>query len=117
MRTVQLEDFPTDTLRVGAEVNILVGDGDPGLINCLFQPVREEDWDPDEILVRTDPDITWPHLLAALDCFPSISQARKNWRGGAKEAMPIEGGYQEVTIGKARKIRIFLWKPIPVEDF
>ncbi len=112
MQIVPLEEFPTDTLRAGAEVNILVGDGDPDLINCLFQPVREEDQDPDELLVQADPNITWPHLLAALGCFPSIPQARKNWRGGNKEAMPIAGGYQEVTIGKARRIAIFLWKPI-----
>lgn len=111
MQTVQLEDFPTEMLRAGSEINVLVGEADPDMVDLMFEPLHKADKDPDEVLIQTDRDITWPRLLAALDCFPSVTQAKKNWCDGQKRPLEIERGYKEVNVGKARKIKICLYKP------
>lgn len=45
-------------------------------------------------------------LLVIMECFPSKSQARKNWKG------PIEwpDGFSEFTIGKLKRT-LCIWNP------
>ena len=112
MNVIKLEDFPVESLQQGSEINVLVGETDPRLVELLFGPPLGEEPDPDEVFIETPQDITWPQLLAALGCFPSTTQAKKNWCRGMKRN-PEPSGYEEVTIGKARKIFIFLFKERP----
>ena len=48
-------------------------------------------------------------VLVVLKCFPSKSQARKNWKGSV--AFPT--GWSEFRIGKhkAHKVHICIWNP------
>ena len=108
MSPTKLADFPVESIRQGAEVNIVVGAVEPHVVELMFGDLA-----PEEIYIETPGDITWPQLLAALGCFPSATQAKKNWCHGMKREAEIEYGYSEVTIGKARKIFIFLFKERP----
>lgn len=94
-----LAELDADTLKGGTEVNVLIGECHVSWVETLFDP-RE-----DEFFLRVPIEMTWAHLLAALKCFPSVSQARKN--GWNKE---ITEGWSEVTIGKARKLWIYVLK-------
>lgn len=105
MHHINLEDFDPKVLRVGMEVNIVVGPADPEIVNLMFQP------DGEEIFLQAPVDITWPQLLAALGCWPSVTQARKNWGQDGRRKNDIDCGFNEVTVGKARKISIHLYKP------
>ena len=94
-----LADLDVDTLIGGAEVNILIGECHDSWIETLFDPQEGE------FFIRVPEAMTWAHLLAALKCFPSISQARKN--GWDKE---IPEGWSEIIIGKARKLYVYVLK-------
>jgi hypothetical protein len=96
---LSLDELDADTLTGGMEVNILIGECHDSWIEALFDP-RE-----DEFFVRAPEEMLWAHLLAALGCFPSVSQARKN--GWDQE---IPGGWSEITIGKARRLWIYVLK-------
>lgn len=111
MKIVMLEDFPIKLLRAGSEINIRVGDGDPDMTRLMFADVEPAEDDEDLTLIEAPKDITWPHLLAALGCFPSATQAKKNWCKSQGKALEIARGYEEVSVGKARRITIYLWKP------
>ncbi len=108
MNPTKLADFPVESIRQGAEVNIVVGAVEPHVVELMFG-----DLTPEEIYIEAPRNITWPQLLAALGCFPSTTQAKKNWCHGMKREAEINWGYQEVSIGKARKIFIFLFKERP----
>ena len=105
MNSIELGQFDPSVLRGGMEVNILVGPANPEIVELMFQP------DGEEIFIQAPEDITWPQLLAALGCFSSISQARKNWCQAQKNKAEIERGLQHVTVGKARRIFISVYKP------
>ncbi len=107
METVKLEDFPSESLQQGDMVNVLVGSTTPALVELLFGN------EPDDLFIEAPHDITWPRLLAALGCFPSATQAKKNWCRGMKREAEIAHGFEEVSIGKARKIFIFIFKERP----
>ena len=61
---------------------------------------------PDAIL-RTGPGMLsmW-RLLVLLGAFPSVSQARKNWKGPAS----IPSGFSEFTVGKLKR-QLVIWNP------
>ncbi len=105
MNYIKLEQFDISVLRGGMEVNIVVGSADPEIVELMFQP------DGTEIFIQAPDDITWPQLLAALGCFSSVSQARKNWCQGQKNKSEIMRGLEQVTVGKARRIFISVYKP------
>lgn len=115
MNTVKLEDFPVEVLRAGSEVNVLVGSADPEMVELMFK-VGPADLSEEEVFIQTDRDITWPQLLSALKCFPSTTQAKKNWCQGMKRKAEIQCGLEEVTIGKARRITIWVYKPFMEKD-
>jgi hypothetical protein len=92
----------------GSEVNILIGHPTERDVELLFSP-REGD-----LFLTERVDITWPQLLNRLGCFPSVSQARKNWEGQGRD-LEIPWGYTELTIGKARRIFIFICKETEVQ--
>ena len=115
METIPLDEVPLDILRAGSEVNVLVGSADPEMVELMFK-VGPEDLAEDEVFIQADRDITWPQLLAALKCFPSTTQAKKNWCQGMKRKAEIRCGLEEVTIGKARRITIWVYKPFMEKD-
>jgi hypothetical protein len=94
-----LADLDAATLTGGTEVNVLIDECHSSWIGKLFEPQEGE------FFTRVPIEMTWAHLLAYLQCFPSISQARKN--GWDKD---IPEGWSEVTIGKARRLRIYVLK-------
>ena len=94
-----LVELDAGTLTGGMEVNVLIGECHDSWVEALFEP-RE-----DEFCLRVPVEMTWAHLLAALQCFPSVSQARKN--GWNKE---ITEGWSEVVLGKARRLFIYVLK-------
>ena len=105
MNHIALSDFDASTLRGGMELNIVIGLGDPEMVELMFQPEGKE------IFIQTTRDITWPQLLAVLGCFPSTSQARKNWCQGQKKKAEIEYGFHQITVGKARRLFLHVYKP------
>ena len=90
---------------------MIVGDADPEMVELMFRPPPGKGKKDDEVFLQAGRDITWPHLLAALGCFPSVTQARKNWCQGLKRKAEISCGLEELTIGKARRITIWVYKP------
>jgi len=103
-----LEDLDGGTLKQGDEVNLILGAPIGDLIDPLFGPFEEEE----DIFLAAD-DLNWPRLLAKLQCFPSISQAAKNWKA-QKRNPEFEPGFSgPLSVGKARKIRIWVWKVVP----
>jgi hypothetical protein len=94
-----LADLDAGTLTGGTEVNVLIDECHSSWIETLFEP------EEGEFFTRVPIEMTWAHLLAYLQCFPSISQARKN--GWNKD---IPEGWSEVTIGKARRLYIYVLK-------
>jgi hypothetical protein len=103
-----LEDLDGGALKQGDEVNLILGAPILDLIYPIFGPVEEE-----EVIYTSDEEITWPRLLARLQCFPSTSQAIKNWKA-QKRNPEIDAGFSgPLSVGKARKIRIWVWKVIP----
>ena len=94
-----LTELDSGTLVWGAEVLVLIGECHSTWIETLFEPQQGE------FFIQAPTEVTWAHLLAALKCFPSVSQARKN--GWDKE---IPEGWSEVTIGKARRLFIYVLK-------
>jgi hypothetical protein len=103
-----LEMFDPGDLQQGDEVNVICGHAIPDLIEPLFGPFKGKE----EILLASE-GITWPHLLATLKCFPSASQATKNWRAQKKDPEISPGFSGPLTIGKKRRITIWVWKVIP----
>jgi hypothetical protein len=116
MEMIQLEEFPVDSLRVGSEINVIVGEAKPDIVELMFRPLPDEEWDPAEVFIQAPRDITWPKLLASLGCFPSTSQAKKNWCENLGRESEIRCGFEEISIGKARKITIFIYKPFLAKD-
>lgn len=107
-----LNEFPTEALVAGSEVNILVGKINRYMAELMFEAADPDETDPDEVVIQAPEDITWPRLLAALGCFSSVTQAKKNWCDAQKRPIEIVGGYSTIQVGKARKITIHLWKPM-----
>jgi hypothetical protein len=104
IRRVDEREFDPATLAQGDEVNVLLGtEIRPSWTEKLFGPSQEG-----EFAIVCPRNFRWPQLLARLGCFPSTSQARKN--GWDRD---IEGGWSEVTIGKARRIYIYVLKENP----
>ena len=107
-KMLPLEGFDPDSLKRGDEVNVICGTSIGDLIEPIFGPSQEE-----ELILLAPEEIGWPHLLTRLQCFPSSSQAVKNWRAQKRNPM-IEPGFNgPLIIGKARKISIWVWKVIP----
>ena len=99
-----ITELPLDRLDVatligGTEVNVLIGECHDSWVEALFDPQEGE------FFIRVPEAMTWAHLLAHLQCFPSISQARKN--GWDKD---IPEGWSEITIGKASKLYVYVLK-------
>jgi hypothetical protein len=111
MEMIKLEDFPVDMLRDGSGINVIVGPADPDIVELMFRPMPEEEWDPAEVFIQARRDMTWPRLLAALGCFPSSAQAKENWCEPEDREAEIRCGFEEVSIGEARRITIFIYKP------
>lgn len=105
---LQLKEFNPEDLKQGSEVNIICGTPIRDLIEPLFGPFEGE-----ELILLAPADIIWPRLLAQLRCFPSVSQAMKNWKAQKKNLQVEEGFNGPFSIGRARKIRIWIWKVIP----
>ncbi len=96
---IPLSELGVDNLTGGMEINVLIGECHDSWVEFLFQP-RE-----DEFFVRVPSTMPWANLLVVLKCFPSVSQARKN--GWNRE---IAEGWTEITIGKARRLWIYVLK-------
>lgn len=94
-----LAELDVATLIGGTQINVLIDGCHSSWVETLFDPQEGE------FFIRVPVEMTWAHLLAALRCFPSISQARKN--GWDKE---IPEGWSEATIGKARKLYVYVLK-------
>ena len=94
-----LAELDVAALTGGTELNVLIGECHGSWVETLFDP-RE-----DEFFIRVPIEMTWAHLLATLQCFPSVSQARKNGWGQS-----IEEGWSEIRIGKARRLWIYVLK-------
>lgn len=109
-KMVNLEEFNPGDLRQGDEVNIICGTPIQDLIEPLFGPLKESE---EELILLAPEDINWPRLLAKLQCFPSASQAAKNWKAQKRDPEMEKGFSGPLSIGKARKIRIWVWKVIP----
>ena len=106
---VPIDKFHFEDLKQGDEVNIICGALIEALVEPLFGPFEEQG----EIILLADENLTWPHLLAKLMCFPSASQARKNWQAQDKDSEIPPGFNGPLAIGKARRITIWVWKVIP----
>ena len=104
---VKLEEFNSEDLKQGDEVNIICGTPIQDLVEPIFGPFREE-----ELILLAPEGISWPHLLARLLCFPSATQANKNWRARGMNPAIEPGLNGPLFIGKARKICIWTWKVI-----
>ena len=107
----ELDQLNPEDLKQGNEVNIICGTPIDDLIMPLFGPLREDV--EDESILLAPEDITWPRLLAKLQCFPSASQAAKNWKAQKKDLEITPGFNGPLSIGKARRIHIWVWKVIP----
>ena len=108
---LKLEEFNPEDLKQGDEVNVICGTPIQDLIEPLFGPFKEE-----ELLLLAPADISWPRLLAKLQCFPSASQAAKNWKAQKRNPEPELGFTGPLSIGKARRIQIWVWKVMPEEQ-
>ena len=101
---VNLADIDADTLeeirQAGGHVNVLVDT--PGLRESdrelFFGPLA----DHGDVFILAPEEATWAHILAALGCFPSIGQARKN---GWNKA--VEDGFTP-TFKVGKKARKFI---------
>jgi hypothetical protein len=103
-----IEYLDVEALTAGTELNFLVADKvtDWENIGLMFGPMEEG-----ELLILLKPGVwTWPKLLAHLKCFPSASQAAKNYKAQEK-SLDFDKGFTDFHIGKARKLRISLWDP------
>ena len=103
-----IEYLDVEALTAGTELNFLVATKitDWENVGLMFGPMEEG-----ELLIMLEPGVwTWPKLLAHLKCFPSASQAAKNFKA-QKKSLDFEKGFHDFHIGKARKIRITLWNP------
>jgi hypothetical protein len=103
-----IEYLDVEALTAGTELNFLVASKvtDWENIGLMFGPMDEG-----ELLILLEPEKwNWPRLLAFLGCFPSASQAAKNYKSQGK-SLDFEKGFTDFHIGKARKIRITLWDP------
>ncbi len=111
-KTLLIEEFQPKALQQGDEVNIICGTSvkSADLIEPLFGPAEGE-----ELILLASEDLDWPHLLTQLGCFPSASQAFKNWKAQDRNPEIPPGFSGPLTIGKARKIQIWVWKVIPEE--
>lgn len=103
----QLQELDVNALKSGDEVNLIIGTPIEDLIDPIFGPLEEG-----EPIFRAPENLDWPHLLAFLLCFPSASQAAKNWRSRNLD-LEITPGCTEISIGKARRIWIYVWKVLP----
>jgi hypothetical protein len=103
-----IEDLDVEAITAGTELCFLVATEvkDWEMVGLMFGPMEEGD-----LLIMLKPEVwTWPKLLAHLKCFPSASQAAKNLKAQHR-TLDFERGFTDFHIGKARKIRISLWKP------
>ena len=111
MLVLHLHDCDEDTepriRRNGGEVHILVDNGNLLVsdLDLFFGPLSEFD-----TFIVVPPGTMWSIILAAIGCFPSTSQARKN--GWHKEIEP--GFTPEFKVGKAK--RKFFTVLNPIED-
>jgi len=103
---VPIEEFDQQVLVTGSEVNIIAGDCDWKLAGNLFYPISGND-----LFIQIPRDMNWAQLLFALGVFPSKTQALKNWVGLKRELAILEG-FNTFHLGKARKIRVDIWKPV-----
>lgn len=108
IQLLPLEDLDVDAISQGDEINLLVAGrlDDAESVGLMFGPMEEG-----EVIYLCPPEINWPHLLAHLKCYPSASQAAKNLKAQRKR-LDIKTGWHDVHIGKARKVRICVWKPM-----
>lgn len=108
VQLLPLEDLDVDAISQGDELNLLVAGriDDAEMVGLMFGPMDEG-----EAIFLCPPDTNWPRLLAHLKCFPSASQAAKNLKSQRKP-LDIIGGFHDFKIGKARKVRVCLWKPM-----
>ena len=96
---IQFRDIDEKTAELIAaasgHVNVIVSPGVAGDKELFFGPCEASD-----VFLFVPEGVTWAHVLAALGCFPSVTQARKN--GWAK---PIAEGFTPTfKVGKrARK--------------
>jgi hypothetical protein len=109
LELIDLNDFDVSSLKQGDEVNVILGEPNWEIVELIFRPSWEERF------LRVPFDMNWPRLLAQLGCFPSASQAAKNWKAQGHNP-EIEPGYEELSVGKARKIKICLYKPFREEE-
>lgn len=105
---VPIEEFDQQVLVCGSEVNVIAGDCDWKLAANLFHPISGND-----LFIQIPRDMNWAQLLFALGVFPSKTQALKNWLGQGRE-LEIRQGFEIFHLGKARKISVCIWKPIPL---
>lgn len=108
VQVLPLEELDVGALQQGDCVNLLVAENidDPEMVGLIFGPME-----PGDLVHLCPKNLNWPRLLAHLKCFPSVSQAAKNLRAQKKD-LEIKGGFHDFHIGKARKVRICLWKPM-----
>lgn len=60
----------------------------------------------EDSIITVEPGTSMSKLLVMLGSFPSISQAKKNWKGPAE----IPNGFTDVFVGKLRR-RLVIWNP------
>jgi len=114
-----LDELDASAIRQGDEINVIMLDPDTKIddldwemVGLMYGPMEEG-----ETLTLAPDTLSWPKLLTELRCFPSASQAAKDWKSRKRE-LQIEKGFQIFTIGKARKITLAVWRPFrePLEE-
>jgi hypothetical protein len=76
-------------------------------VALMFGPLHEGD----RVILVAPGEWSWPTLLTFLGCFPSASRAARNLVVQGK-SLEIKPGWHDFHIGRTRKIRIALWRPI-----
>jgi hypothetical protein len=108
IQVISMDELDANEITAGTELNFLVAAKvtDWENVGLMFGPMEKG-----ELLILLEPDVwNWPKLLVRLKCFPSASQAAKNYKAQGK-SLDFRKGFTDFHIGKARKIRISLWDP------
>jgi hypothetical protein len=108
IQVISMDELDVEDIVAGTELNFLVAAKvtDWENVGLMFGPMEKG-----EVLILLEPDVwNWPKLLSRLKCFPSASQAAKNYKS-QKKSLDFDKGFTDFLIGKARKIRISLWNP------
>ena len=109
IQVIRWDELDPESIQAGQELNFVTENFTERFtwedVGLMFGPMNQG-----EQVVVLPQGINWPRLLADLKCFQSASQAAKD-RKARKLPLDIEEGWHDFHIGKARKVRISLWKP------